>query len=310
MTLRPGIRWRRWLVAGLCVLTAGAEETAQPAGGPVIHHLPITTAVRGQPLRIAADVQVAGGASLTQASVNVRLGELGKPIPFAMAGGSSSGPHVATIPVTFPQGVSRFWYHVHAADSQGRLADTTWYPVNVVEPPQSAQGTEEGWWAGKGPWVVGGVALAGGGAAILLGQDDDDDDEDEQVEPPAGDDDGPSDGGSGKTPQPCTVTGKEQVYFQEASLDPVDYGTPIQLYVCGACSGATIRVTGSWDAENTVGPYDNPTCSPDQLINLRKPSVTPAPGAGTIDIYSNDQLIESRPWPDAGPSLRGRRAPH
>ena len=69
--------------------------------------------------------------------------------------------------------------------------------------------------------------------------------------------------------------------------------------MCGACSNATIRIVGSWGEENTVGPYNNPACSPDFPIPLTKPTYAPPANSETIEIYSNGTLIHSLTWPDA-----------
>jgi hypothetical protein len=301
------------VLASLLIIhtTWAADPPAEGVGAPTIKHAPVTTVVRGQPAHIAADIAAMPGATITSVVTFVRLTDVGTPVRYPMTRGSGDGVFATDIPVSLIRGVMRFWYHVHAEDSSGRIADTPWYPVNIVDGGElgGKAGGAGGWFTARNAAIVGGVALVGGGAALLLDDDDDDDDDDQgggstppaTNSPPRNNDkngDKDDDDDDHETPAICVLTGSERVTMVSGSDDPFDSGNPILFVVCGTCSNATIRLVGSWGEETTVGPYNNPTCSPDSPIPLSKPPSSPPTDSETIEIYSNGSLIHSMTWPD------------
>ncbi len=302
------------VLASLLIIhtTWAADPPAEGVGAPTIKHAPVTTVVRGQPAHIAADIAAMPGATITSVVTFVRLTDVGTPVRYPMTRGSGDGVFATDIPVSLIRGVMRFWYHVHAEDSSGRIADTPWYPVNIVDGGElgGKAGGAGGWFTARNAAIAGGVALFGGGAALLL--DDDDDNNDKPTtgggvptatnspprkSEPKDDDDNDHD----NTPRVCVVTGSEQVTLVSGSDDPYDLGNPIQFIICGTCSNAAIRVVSSWGEETTVSPFNNPSCSPDNPVPLTKPTATPyTADSETIQIFSNGSLIHSLTWPSAG----------
>jgi hypothetical protein len=302
------------VLASLLIIhtTWAADPPAEGVGAPTIKHAPVTTVVRGQPAHIAADIAAMPGATITSVVTFVRLTDVGTPVRYPMTRGSGDGVFATDIPVSLIRGVMRFWYHVHAEDSSGRIADTPWYPVNIVDGGElgGKAGGAGGWFTARNAAIAGGVALFGGGAALLL--DDDDDNNDNPTtgggaptatnspprkSEPKDDDDNDHD----NTPRVCVLTGAESATLVSGSDDPYDLGNPIQFIICGTCSNATVRVVGSWGEETTVAPFNNPSCSPDNPVPLTKPPATPyTADSETIQIFSNGSLIHSLTWPSAG----------
>lgn len=316
MKLRVLMLWVAMVVGGTMV-RAEDPPPSQP-DAPLIKHVPVTTVLRGQPAHIVASASGQAGAVVTSMTTHVRITDVGKPIVYPMSVGGD-GQQSANVPVSLIRGVHRFWYFVEARDSAGRFANTPWYPVRVIDGGEGGGGagggggsglSTAGFLAGAGALIGGGLAIiaanddggggGGGGATVLppappapdpvppksgggdQSPEDEDDDEEEHDAPPA-----------------CVTTGSENVVLDSGSLDPFSPGTPISLYVCGACSNATIRVAGSWGEETTVGPYNNPTCSPDEVITLEKPGTPPYIGTETIEVFSNGVLIFSTTWPSS-----------
>ena len=301
------------VLASLLIIhtTWAADPPAEGVGAPTIKHAPVTTVVRGQPAHIAADISAMPGATITSVVTFVRLTDVGTPVRYPMSRGSGDGMFATDIPVSLIRGVMRFWYHVHAEDSSGRIADTPWYPVNIVDGGElgGKAGGAGGWFTARNAAIVGGVALVGGGAALLLDDDDDGDGDDQgggstppaTNSPPRNNDknDDKDDEDDHETPTICVVTGAERVTLVSGSDDPFDLGSPFQFIICGTCSNASIRVVGSWGEETTVAPFNNPACSPDSPVPLNKPASTPyTADSETIQIFSNGTLIHTMTWPD------------
>ena len=298
-----------WVALVLGGLVAAAARAEAPATNTMmIVHAPITTVLRGQPAHVAANIKADAGTTVTSVFTFVRITDVGKPMPYRMSAGSGDGGYATDIPVSLIRGVNRFWYHVHAADAAGGIADTPWYPVNIID------GADLGGESGAGAWttrktalVAGGLLLLGGGGAAILAANDDDNEDPADAgagtaPPPKKDDpkQDSSDHNSNPPPvTPCVVTGAEQAHLLSGTDNPFDAGTPLQFYVCDACTNASIRVVGSWGSENTVGPYNNASCDPGTTIPLGKPRAAPPANSQTIEIYSNGTLIFSMTWPSS-----------
>jgi hypothetical protein len=291
--------------AAVCALAvrAGAADDPEVAGGkdgaPTIRHAPVHTVVRGQPLSVAASMR-GGSGPVTGATLVVKLTVLGKPTGFPMTP-TAEGQFAGSAPVTFVEGVDRVWYYLEARAADGKVTQSKWLPVDIVDALR--KGAEAGAGAaameggGGGAGGLGGKALLAGGliaggavAAILIAGDDDGDDEDS---------------GGGELPAtagapPLPVTGKESVAL--ANTSPCFGGPYLEIRVCGTADGALIRAEGSWGASMQRGGYDGEGClpqSPPALI-LAKPDGFPnAPGSETIRIYANGVPIATLSWPSA-----------
>ena len=291
---------------------ASARAEAPATNTMMIVHAPITTVLRGQPAHVAAEIKAGPGTTVTSVFTFVRITDVGKPMPYRMSAGGSDGGFATDIPVSLIRGVNRFWYHIHAADAAGGIADTPWYPVNIIDganPGDGGGGAAGAWTTRKTALVAGGLLLLGGGGAAIIAANDDDGHKQDAPDtgggaapPPKKDNPKPDSSDHTSSPPPvtpCVVTGSEQAYLVSGTDNPFDAGTPLQFYVCGACTNASIHVVGSWGSENTVGPYNNASCDPGTTIPLGKPRASPPANSQTIEIYSNGSLIFSMTWPSS-----------
>lgn len=288
----------------LCSVSAfAAKDNVVDERRPIIAHVPVTTVLRGQPAEITATITPQGGL-VTQAQVHVKLALAGKPIIFPMTPATGE-VYKAVVPVSLIKSIHRFWYFIHVYDSNGRVADTLWHEVRILDGANiegggaAAAGSSGG--SHKGWWIAGGALVAGGVVAAVVANNDDDGGG--HTSPPPASSPPPkkkqsSDKNDDDETPPCILTGSERVqYF---GLGPFDEQTT-RILVCGTCPNATIRATGSWGASDEKTNYNNPTCVDTDTslqLFLYDPIDLPPPNSETINVYANGVLIDSIPWPD------------
>jgi len=336
-----------WILAVFvfgCLTTArGAERVTAEGGCPDLIHEPVSAVYRGTPAEITATVECPTG-TLGKVFLQVRLTEVGKPVELEMTKGVDD-VYSVTVPASMFAGLARFWYYVDArgsdSDGEDTMAQTRWHAVLVLDPiaaggmdspppaPASSYGKAFG-------WFVGGAAAVG--AAFIIEHnsgnyhspgapqqdpsdngtgsgDQDEDDQDDRNRSrrnrnsaPSTPDPISSPGGGGEGP--CSVTGNEQVSLGETS--PCSE-TAIQVFICGHCVGATLRVETSWGPSSEVvgltrrsnrnrNANETAPCSPTlpPVFYLPKPYLDPiVAGSQTISVYANGQLIGQFLWPSS-----------
>ncbi len=305
------------LVWGLAPAGMAADPVRVEAKGgcPSILHTPTVSVMRGTPAVITAKIECPAG-SLTDVLLQLRITDAGKPTPIQMSG-DGGGAYQAVVPVSMIQGLTRFWYYIDAKGRKGgedTVAQTVWSPVNIIEHAEmsGSGGAAAGGSGGEGGgaalggkkgllWLARGAALVGGGVLLENHNDggsgggsppaptnsppprrDDDDDDDEDKPSPA---------------PPCVTTGGES--FDLDSTSPCET-IDINVYACGHCTNATIRVTTTWGADVSSSPQPARSC-PTEIVTLTVPKPIGFPagvGVETISVYANGVLIGSVPWPN------------
>lgn len=296
----------------LLLLMLVAAAPSARAADPTMTHAPVTTALRGVPVKIAATVEAAPGAAVTSAVVLVRLTDAGTPIRTPLTG-SGDGAYSAVLPVSMFRSVSVFWYALDVRDDQGGSAGTPWLRVVIADP------IEQGGSAAAAAaildtktvgLVAGGLLLAGGAAAVIANQDDDDNndrggDPDPSIPPPPPKDNAGSGSDGGDTPPDlsiltnvvCQTTGREAVSYENLSrCEGLD---DILILVCNTCRNTDLRATASWGEQDQLADYTNLGCNTGApRLRIRKPPTAfPAPGSEVINVYVNDVLVDSVVWP-------------
>ncbi|MBN2302599.1 MAG: hypothetical protein JXN60_08790, partial [Lentisphaerae bacterium] len=167
---------KKFLLFVSCVFSVAFLVSAQATEvAPVITHIPVPIAVKGQPVRISANVLDPNG-DLGAVTLRYAETQTGRPVSVAMKKGVG-GKYTATIATKKMPGAKAFVYFIEAVDKAGNSKKTMWYPVQIQEPPKDAKPkdkslTEKTVETVKSHPVistVGGVAVVGGTAAVLAG---------------------------------------------------------------------------------------------------------------------------------------------
>ncbi|HMP74942.1 MAG TPA: hypothetical protein PKE12_01480 [Kiritimatiellia bacterium] len=316
------------ILFSLCVQMARADQPPERFDAvdacPSISHVPILVVTRGVPAPVAAQIDCPTGGVI-EVNVFVRPGDIG-PITNITATGEDGGVYQATIPFSMIQGVDRFWYFIDATATnlagQQVYLQSRWFPVQVIDshaamllPLDRAGG------GGQSTWLAAGVAIAGGALAFSSydggSSGPSASGPTAGVSPPGTSPPGGGGGGrsgrgrgavlyhlwqqsGGESPggeETCNgVTGGEQVSLGNAWT--CEEG-PIEIYVCGACPGASIRVTTSWGVDTTVPnvPFDACPTGPTPALTIPKNLEPGEPLSATITVYANGGVIAVIGWP-------------
>lgn len=303
----------RTFLLGLCLLLAATTQPAR-AADPAVTHAPVTTALRGVPVKIAATVEAAPGTTVTSAVVLVRLSDAGTPIRTPLTG-SGDGAYSAVLPVSMFRSVSVFWYALDVRDDQDGSAGTPWLRVVIADPIEqggSGAAAATAFDTKTAGLVAGGLLLAGGAAAVIANQDDDDNDTppanpDPATPPPPPRSGGSGSGGGGGGDSPpdlsiltnvvCQTTGRESVTYE--NLSRCEGLADILILVCNTCRNTDIRATASWGEQDQRSDYTNLGCNTGapRLRIPKPPTSFPNPGSEVINVYVNDVLVDSVVWP-------------
>ncbi|HMP35769.1 MAG TPA: hypothetical protein PKC67_15645 [Kiritimatiellia bacterium] len=293
-----------------CLLLLAASPVAR-AADPTVAHAPVTTALRGVPVKIAATVEPAPGTTVTSAVVLVRLTDAGTPIRTPLTG-SGDGAYSAVLPVSMFRSVSVFWYALDLRDDQGGSAGTPWLRVVIADPIEqggSGAAAASALDAKTVGLVAGGLLLAGGAAVLIANQDDDDDrpaNPDPAAPPPPPRSGGSSSGDGGGSSPPdlsiltnvvCQTTGRETVSYQNFSR--CEGTDDILILICNTCRNADIRATASWGEQDQRSDFTNLGCNTGATrLRIPKPiTAFPSPGSEVVNVYVNDVLVDSSVWP-------------
>lgn len=317
------------LLLALGATASFGEQGDTDPGGPSVQHVPITTVIRGQPANISAIIEAQQGSVLTSKFVLLRLSDAGTPTKHPMAG-EPNNYHVS-LPVSLIKSVNVFWYAIDARDDQGRIGGTIWYRVVILDAAEggggaggaaggssdeggagAAAGGGSGGGSGNGRTagiIIGGLLL-GGGAALII---DNNDGGGKKKGGSTTNEDAPRDGGNkddnSTPPTVCTVTGGESVSYENLSYY-CGKGGDILILVCGTCPDATISAVASWGDQDSLSPFNNPSCSPTApMLALTPPSQIFARqggtgggnfipvGSETITVFANGVQIDQVVWP-------------
>jgi hypothetical protein len=193
---------------------AGAQERIETNEPPVITHVPVVTATRGQPIPVEAQVKDNTG-DITSVSLFYALSQQAAPIEVPMKA-TGMNQYAGTIPANFFAQSKNVWYYIQAKDSFEDSAQTTWFPVEIQdqqEKEQPKQGLSKGTKIAIGAVAV--AALVGGGIAIAANNSGGSDDDDaEGFDPTRAVDvtqSGASSGGFSTEPQDRTIDGSGAV---------------------------------------------------------------------------------------------------
>jgi len=294
---------------GIAVVLAGEIARAETKDLAVTH-APVSSAIRGVPVHIAATIETVEGSTVTSAVVLVRLTDAGTPMRTDM-GSSEDGIYSAILPVSMFRSVSVFWYAIDARNDLGHVGGTPWMRVVIVDPLAEESGASAGAGASwkKAGLVGAGLLAVGGTVAIIANQDDDDDDGGEsapvnQPPPPKNNPPPPPSSGGGSEPPDlsvltnfiCQVTGNESATYE--NLSRCDGTDDILILVCNTCRNADIQAQSSWGEVSSITGYSNLGCNTGApRLRLPKPPGFPTPGTESFTVTVNGVVIDTVVWP-------------
>lgn len=199
-----------FVLALLATLPLCAQTTA-----PDINHSAVMVALRNQNILFRAKVTP---SSKPIESVTLRYAVSRDAAPFKVPMTSAGGGiYTGTVSAEMTSGLQQLLYYIEARDTQGAVAETPWYtveikagtptPDNAATTAGAAPSSTKGQSSWKKPALIAGGALAVGGAALAIMA--------------GGGGGGDSGGGGGVTTNAAgTYTGTASVFFQPPSGSP------------------------------------------------------------------------------------------